>query len=73
MCVQGDLKAVIWLGPRVVEELFISYNDVYGGFEQLWKSGAGSAEKPGILQQTAQGVSRPCEPLAILSFLSQTR
>src|SRR5215208_1020222 len=31
------------------------------------------AEESGTLQQTAQGVSRPCEPLAILSFLSQTR
>ena len=70
MCVQGDLKAVIWLGPRVVEELLISYNDVYGGFEQLRKSGAGSAEKPGILQRHAQGYFDASLPPYIVSLSS---
>ena len=43
------------LGPLAFESSFVSYKGIQGGFEELWKSGAGSAEGPGILQRHAQG------------------
>ena len=47
------------LGTLVVESLPLDYKDVLGGFEELWTSGAGSAEEPGILQQHDQGCVGP--------------
>jgi hypothetical protein len=43
------------LGPWAVEGSFVSYKGIRGGFEELWMSGAGSAEEPGLLQRHAQG------------------
>jgi hypothetical protein len=37
VCVQGDLKAVIYgQAGRVVETTFFGHRDVLGGFEELW-------------------------------------
>jgi hypothetical protein len=33
----------------VVDGFFVIYTGIQGGFDQLWISGAGSAEEPGIL------------------------
>jgi hypothetical protein len=33
------------LGTLDVEGLLLGYNDLQGGFEELWKTGAGSAEE----------------------------
>jgi hypothetical protein len=43
------------LGPWAVDGSFVSYKDIEGGFEELWMSGAGSTEEPGIVQRHAQG------------------
>jgi hypothetical protein len=32
-----------------VDGRFVSYNDVYGGFEELWNLREGSAEESGIV------------------------
>ena len=47
------------LGPWAVDGSFVSYNGIQGGFEELWRSGAGSAEEPGILQRHNQGCVEP--------------
>jgi len=43
------------LGPWAVDGSLVSYKGIQGAFEQLWMSGAGSAEEPGILQRHGQG------------------
>jgi hypothetical protein len=47
------------LGPLVVESLPLGYKDVLWGFEELWMSGAGSAEELEVLQRHAQGCVEP--------------
>ena len=42
-----------------VEGSFVSYKGIQGGFEELWKSGAGSADELGILQRHGQGCVDP--------------
>jgi hypothetical protein len=60
MCIEAGLS------PRLVRQIrwavngsFVGYEDIQGGFEQLWMPGAGSAEEPGILQRHAQGCVEP--------------
>jgi hypothetical protein len=43
------------LGPWAVDGSFVSYKGIQGGFEELRKSGAGSAEEPGTLKRHDQG------------------
>jgi hypothetical protein len=43
------------LGPWAVDGSFVSYKDVYGGFEELWISGAGSAEELVVSSLSDQG------------------
>ena len=43
------------LGPLGRQGSLVSYEGIQGGFEQLWKCGAGSAEELGVLQRHAQG------------------
>jgi hypothetical protein len=43
------------LGYRAVDGSFVSYKGIEDGFEELCKSGAGSAEESGILQRHNQG------------------
>jgi hypothetical protein len=43
------------LGPWAVDGSFVIYKGIQGGFEELWISGAGSAEEPGLLQRHGQG------------------
>src|ERR671921_196504 len=38
-----------------VDGSFVSYKRIQGGFEELWRSGVGSAEEPKFLQRHAQG------------------
>ena len=64
MCIEASLSPcftceVLW----VVEDPFIGYNDLQGGFEELRRSGAGSAEELGILQQHGQGCVGPLRGL----------
>jgi hypothetical protein len=40
---------------RAVEGLLLGYKGIQGAFEELWKSGAGSAEESVILQGHGQG------------------
>jgi hypothetical protein len=42
-----------------VESLPLGYKDVLGAFEDLWRSGAGSAEEPALLQRRGQGCVEP--------------
>jgi hypothetical protein len=51
------------LGPLGVDGSFVSYKDVQGGFEELWTSGAGSAEEPAIFQRHGQGCVGPLRGL----------
>jgi hypothetical protein len=51
------------LGPWVVDGSFVIYKGIQGGFEQLWISGAESAEEPGILQRSSQGCVEPSRGL----------
>ena len=44
---------------RVLETTFFGYKDLYGGFEELWTSWAGSAEEPEIPQRHGQGCIEP--------------
>jgi hypothetical protein len=51
------------LGRWAVDGSFVSYKGIQGGIEQLWKSGAGSAWEPGLLQRHAQGCVEPSRGL----------
>jgi len=51
------------LGARAVDGSFFSYKGIEGGFEELWVSGAGSAEESGILQRPGQGCVGPLRGL----------
>jgi hypothetical protein len=46
-----------------VEGSFVSYKGIQGGFEQLWKSEAGSAEEPGTIAWYCQGCVEPSRGL----------
>jgi hypothetical protein len=61
------------LGPLVLESLPLSYKGVQGGFEELWISGAGSAEESGNLGRHSQGVANPREGSKILTFPFRAR
>ena len=50
---------VLW----AVDGSFVSYKGIQGGFEELWISGAGSAEEPGIVQRHGQGCVEPSRGL----------
>src|SRR3712207_3752599 len=59
VCVQADLSRcpmckVLW----AVDGSFLSYKDIQGGFEELRKSGAGSAEELGTSSAAWSGVRR---------------
>ena len=56
------------LGPWAVDGSFVSYKGIEGGYEELWISGVGSAEEPGIVQRHDQGVSHPHEVSKMLTF-----
>ena len=60
-------------GPWAVDGSFVSYKGIQGGFEELWTSGAGSAEEPGFFSGMVKGVSDPCEGSKILTFLFRPR
>jgi hypothetical protein len=51
MCVEAGLSHYYMCKVlRAVESLFIGYNDLQGGFEELWSIGDwGSAEESGLL------------------------
>jgi hypothetical protein len=51
------------LGPWAVDGSFVSYKGIQGGFEDLWISGAGSAEEPGLLRRHDQGGVAPLRGL----------
>jgi hypothetical protein len=51
----GLSRCLLGKVPWVVEGLFVGYKGIQGAFEQLWRSGAGSAEESGILQRQGQG------------------
>jgi hypothetical protein len=42
---------------------FVGYEGIQGSFEQLWRSEAGSADEPEILQRYAQGCVGPSRGL----------
>jgi hypothetical protein len=48
---------------QAVDGSFVGYKGIEGGFEQLWRSGAGSAEEAGIVQWHAQGCVEPSRGL----------
>jgi hypothetical protein len=43
------------LGPSAVDGSFVSYKGIQARFEELWRSVAGSAGEPRILQRPGQG------------------
>jgi hypothetical protein len=53
---------------RAVDDSFISYKGIQGAFEELWMSGAGSAEEPGILKREDQGCVDASLPPTIYHF-----
>jgi hypothetical protein len=56
MCVQADLsRRLLGQVPWVVESMPLVYKDIQGGFEELWESGAGSVEEPGLHEREDQG------------------
>jgi hypothetical protein len=65
MCVQANLSCCLMCKVlRAVESLLLGYNDLQGGFEELWSIGDwGLAEESGILQRHAQGCVEPSRGL----------
>jgi hypothetical protein len=56
ICVQADLnRCPRCKVPWAVESPLLGCNDLLGGFEELWISGAGSAEELGIHWRHTQG------------------
>ncbi len=70
MCVQADLSRcltcwVLW----VVEDPLLSYEDVLGGFEGLWRMVARDRQRNrGFFSGMLRGVPGPCEGSKILTF-----
>jgi len=62
------VRQVLW----AVDGRFVSYNDLQGALEDLWMSGAGSAEEQGILLRHGQRCVEAALSPEILTFLYRT-
>jgi hypothetical protein len=60
MSIEGGLsRCLTCLALWVFEGSFVGYEGIQGAFEELWISGAGSVEEPGILRRQVQGCVEP--------------